>query len=95
MVKRSESDKLENIAGCLKGDNVAPVMLGGHADELGDEAYNLALSEKRALEVSRRLERLGVDSSRLSVQAFGETQPAVPGEGAQPKNRRVEFNPQP
>ena len=94
-IKRSENDKISNVADCLKGDNVAPVTLGGHADELGDEAYNLALSEKRAQEVAKRLERLGVDGGRVSTEAFGETMPAVSGGGAQPKNRRVEFTPNP
>jgi OOP family OmpA-OmpF porin len=69
--------------------------LGGHADEIGDEAFNLALSEDRSKEVSKRMERLGIDGGRMSIQAFGETQPAVSGSGSQPKNRRVEFTPSP
>jgi OOP family OmpA-OmpF porin len=66
-------------------------VLGGHADEVGDEAFNLALSEDRSKEVQKRMERLGVDGGRLRIEAYGETQPAVSGSGSQPKNRRVEF----
>lgn len=94
-IRSAEGSKIETIAECLKGDNVAPVVLGGHADEVGDEAFNLALSEDRSKEVSKRMERLGIDGGRMSIQAFGETQPAVSGSGSQPKNRRVEFTPSP
>ena len=67
-------------------------LLGGHTDDVGDEAYNQQLSEKRAQAARQYVtEKQGVDGSRLDVAAFGETQPLVPStdDWARAANRRV------
>jgi len=84
--------KLESIAACLKGDSVARIELGGHADDVGSTEYNLSLGESRAISVKNYLSRLGVDEGLMRTETYGESQPAVTGTGRQPKNRRVEFN---
>ncbi len=68
------------------------VRLEGHADERGDEEYNLALGERRATAVKRYLEDLGVPSSMIRTVSYGEAKPAVAGhnEAAWRYNRRVE-----
>jgi len=73
-------------------DDVA-IAINGHADRAGPEAYNMKLSERRAMFVQKALEKAGVPSKRMSHYAFGETDPAVPtADGvAEPKNRRVEV----
>ncbi len=73
------------------------VRLEGHADERGDEEYNLALGERRANSVKQYLENLGVDGSRMRTLSFGEAKPAVPGhtEDAWRYNRRVELHARP
>ncbi len=69
------------------------VHVEGHADATGSPRYNLVLSEARAQSVRDLLVRFGVDGARLSVEAFGQTQPREAGdtESARAQNRRVEF----
>lgn len=65
----------------------------GHCDERGSDEYNMALGARRASAVKRYLVDLGVPASRLSTVTFGESRPAVPGDGerAWRQNRRAEF----
>lgn len=69
------------------------VIIEGHADERGSDAYNLALSEKRAHAARRYVETLGVAPGRMETIGYGEEIPAVTsqGEDAWASNRRVEF----
>lgn len=71
------------------------VILEGHTDERGSDAYNLALGEKRAMSARNYLVTLGIEASRLEVISFGEEKPAAEGhdESAWSRNRRVEFIP--
>jgi len=67
--------------------------LVGHTDTSGPSSYNDALSSRRASNVRDRLIDLGVEESRLSVDAKGESEPLVEtGDGVRsPQNRRVEI----
>ncbi len=69
------------------------VELQGNCDERGDRDYNLALGEKRALEVRRFLINLGVAPERLTTVSFGEERPLAPGhdEASWALNRRVDL----
>jgi peptidoglycan-associated lipoprotein len=95
-IKRTEKDKLEAIAQCLQGDNVANVQIAGHCDERGTVEYNLALGQSRADSSKKYLERKGAPADKMSTTSFGKSQPAVEGsnEAAWKKNRRSEFNAQ-
>ena len=68
----------------------------GHADNIGSDAYNLGLSERRAATVATLLGKDGVDSSRISTLGVGSTKPLDPAntKDARAKNRRAEFNAQ-
>ena len=70
------------------------VTVVGHCDERGSEEYNLALGDRRAAAVKQYLMDLGVPSSRVSTMSFGESRPAVQGEGeaAWSRNRRAELS---
>ena len=69
----------------------AQVAVTGHADKAGRAEYNQRLSERRAEAVRRELERLGVQSTAITVAAEGENDPAVPTADGTPeaRNRRV------
>jgi len=69
------------------------VVIEGHTDDLGDEEYNLKLSEKRALEVKNYLINKGTDEHRLKYVGMGESSPFYPNtnEENRRRNRRVEF----
>jgi outer membrane protein OmpA-like peptidoglycan-associated protein len=69
------------------------VVIAGHADRSGTDAYNAELSEQRARNVARALVARGVPQAALDVQWFGESQPriATPDGVREPQNRRVEI----
>jgi outer membrane protein OmpA-like peptidoglycan-associated protein len=64
--------------------------LVGHTDAKGSEAYNLALSQRRADAVARYLrERWDVDATRLVPEGRGFRELADPAHPLSPANRRV------
>jgi peptidoglycan-associated lipoprotein len=69
------------------------VIIEGHCDERGTNAYNLALGERRAESVKQYLVELGIRPNRLSTISYGEEKPLDPGhnEEAWAKNRRAHF----
>lgn len=80
-------DKLTGKFPSLKVD------LSGHTDWIGTDAYNQALSEKRATVVKEYLIRKGVDAGRIRTYAYGESQPIAPNttEEGRALNRRTEV----
>lgn len=69
------------------------LMIEGHTDSVGDENYNLKLSQRRANSVVAYLKSKGVAGNRFKVEAFGETRPRFENDTKenQAKNRRVEI----
>jgi len=69
--------------------------VSGYACDLGDDDYNMILSEHRAESVVNYLGANGVDADRLVLKAFGETHPAFANvnEENRKKNRRVVVTP--
>ena len=86
--------KLDQLGNYLKGNPDAYVVLGGFADSVGDEEYNLWLSKRRANSVKNYLvSTFGIDMDRIVPQWYGELNPAADNgtdEGRQ-LNRRVEI----
>ena len=70
------------------------VRLEGHCDERGTREYNLALGERRALEVRDFLVVKGVSGKKIRVVSFGEEKPlkSASNEKAWAENRRVEIS---
>jgi outer membrane protein OmpA-like peptidoglycan-associated protein len=85
---------LQEIIADLRERAPDRVNVGGHADRAGTEAYNQGLSQRRANNVAKRLIAGGVDASSVTVEAFGETRPAVQTDDGvrDPANRRVEID---
>lgn len=79
--------------------SVTSVSLVGHADKIGSNAYNDALSQKRVEAVSAALQAGGVSGSAISTGFMGETAPAKSCDGLRGAtlidclraNRRVEV----
>ncbi len=65
----------------------------GHTDSLGTDAYNLGLSERRAISVIKYLDGRGVDTTRMKAVGFGESVPIDDNntDAGRENNRRVEF----
>ena len=69
------------------------VEIAGHTDAKGDSAVNLALSQRRAEMVAKRLAQLGVAVDAMTARGYGESQPVADNSNPEGrvKNRRIEF----
>ncbi len=85
--------KIREFANVIKQYPNRMVLIAGHADSTGGEAYNDNLSERRAYSVQQALIAEGIDPQRLIIEAFGERQPVASNATAlgRQKNRRVEI----
>jgi outer membrane protein OmpA-like peptidoglycan-associated protein len=81
---------VNDAANYAQSGNATRVVVVGHTDTSGSNAYNVRLSERRAKAVADALVAAGVNQSTLSVDWKGETMPAVDtGDGVkEPLNRR-------
>jgi outer membrane protein OmpA-like peptidoglycan-associated protein len=98
-VIRDESEPtLREIADLLGRHSDWKLGVNGHTDDIAGDAYNLALSQKRAAAVKRALTtRYGIDPGRLATAGFGERQPKDTNDTLEgrARNRRVELVRQP
>jgi len=71
------------------------VVVEGHTDARGGDAYNLRLAARRARAVAREL-RADLPRTRFGVRAYGETRAVASNATAAGRalNRRVELRPQ-
>lgn len=77
----------------LRGVDLEMVIATGHTDSVGTDAYNQALSERRAAAVKEYLVSKGIPASKITTIGKGESQPVATNrtaEGRQ-KNRRVDV----
>ena len=71
------------------------IRLDGYTDSTGAEAYNMKLSERRAMAVRDYLvKEAGVDSSKITVVGHGGADPVADNKTPEgrAKNRRVEIS---
>ncbi len=69
------------------------LLVAGHTDDSGAEAYNQTLSERRASAASDYLGTQGIPGTQLRIQGLGEMEPVASNEtpSGQEANRRVEI----
>ncbi len=84
---------LDNAVSAYRNCGTAAVMLAGHTDTSGTKTYNEGLAMRRNDSVREYLGGRGIPGSRISSEAFGETQLRVPtADGVRElQNRRVEV----
>ena len=89
---------LGDVAELIQRKDAGQVRVLGHTDAKGTEAYNLTLSNRRAMAVADFLRGKGVAADRLLTEGRGEAEPVAPNqiEGqdnheGRAQNRRVEF----
>src|SRR5690606_476826 len=85
---------LVEIVGMLQEHPDLRLRIEGHTDDVGEEAFNQGLSERRAASVKAWLMADGqIAAHRLETAGFGESRPAAEGTSpeARQQNRRVEL----
>lgn len=85
---------LDEAAQILKDNPKIFVEIQGHTDNVGSDAHNQKLSERRAQAVANYfISQHGIDTKRLRVKGFGESKPIASNETEEGRalNRRVEF----
>jgi OOP family OmpA-OmpF porin len=84
---------LVDVAATLQGYPDISVELEGHTDNVGTDAYNLGLSERRANAVKTFLAGQSVVAERMTPVGYGEAQPLASNdtEEGREENRRVEL----
>jgi peptidoglycan-associated lipoprotein len=84
---------LRKKAQWLEDNPEVVIVIEGHCDNRGTEAYNLALGERRAESAKAFLSDLGINVTKIMTISYGEERPLDPDdtEGAWNKNRRASF----
>lgn len=87
---KAELDKLIAEMTKFGGDTVVVI---GHTDSIGTDAYNMALGQRRADAVAAYLTANGIDAGRIGTKSMGESAPAVENNSSANRalNRRAEF----
>jgi outer membrane protein OmpA-like peptidoglycan-associated protein len=88
-----DRELLSRIAGIILTSKDYSISVNGHTDDVGTEAYNQKLSERRAQAVRDYLVGAGLPAGIITVTGHGKKLPLVPGKSdeARAKNRRVEL----
>ncbi len=92
-LKASAIANVSKLAAFLNQYPDRTVTIEGHTDSVGDEEYNLGLSQRRANAVQQYLMSQGIASNRLTAAGKGENFPVASNETSSGRqmNRRVEV----
>lgn len=84
---------LNKKADYLRSNPGVKITVEGHCDERGEDAYNMALGQRRADTVKTFLVNMGIEAVRMNTASFGENKPIAMGkdEASWARNRRAEF----
>ncbi|GHC08606.1 hypothetical protein GCM10007291_00690 [Gemmobacter nanjingensis] len=93
-IRPSEAEKLsqlgEFMSQMIEENPGEMFLIEGHTDAVGDAAYNLALSDRRAESVALALtEYFDVPAENMVVQGYGEGELRIASAGDEPRNRRA------
>ena len=69
------------------------IEVGGHTDNVGDDATNMKLSHDRAKAVREYLVNAGIGANRVQAKGYGESNPIATNDtdDGRRSNRRTEF----
>ncbi len=93
VVKGSAQSNLKTLANSLGQYPKSHLLIVGHTDSVGTNAYNEDLSKRRAAAAASYLVSQGVASARAQTLGLGETEPVNTAntDAARAQNRRVEV----
>lgn len=92
-VRADAARNLRTFAQSLDKYPGTDVLIVGHTDDIGGDAFNQDLSDRRARAAASYLVSQGVERSRLRTLGRGESEPVASNsdEGGRSRNRRVEI----
>ena len=93
-IKPASARLLAEVGDAIRSSNLSKVTIEGHTDDVGDDAFNLRLSQDRANSVRNWLvDKEGVDGAVLESIGYGEDTPIASNrtKAGKAQNRRVEF----
>ena len=92
-LKVASLSQLDELSKILEKYSGATLTIEGHTDSVGNDEYNMTLSQKRADSVKQYLIQKGISEARLITVGFGETKPVATNNTTlgKSKNRRVEL----
>jgi len=93
-LKQESYPELNRLLDYLKTIQFNKIIIEGHTDDIGDDAYNLNLSQKRAQSVANYLISKGISKSKIHTEGYGAKKPLAPNttEENRALNRRVEIS---
>lgn len=94
-IRMEDFTNLDRDVATLREWGDMKVEVAGHTDSIGTDQYNMGLSLRRAEAVRDYLVSKGIAPDRLSVKAYGESQPVADNatDAGRFQNRRVELVP--
>lgn len=93
IIRPSSTSTLLDALGVLEEYPDVRLEVQGHTDDVGNDTFNLELSQARADSVVRWFVENGIDPARLRAVGYGETLPIADNmtDAGRAENRRVEF----
>ncbi len=89
----ASTTELNNLLQLLKATPAMRIEVGGHTDNVGNDAANQVLSAQRAKAVRDFLVDQGIDAARVEAKGYGETKPVAGNDTdeGRAQNRRTEI----
>ena len=92
-LKTAARTNIESLSTSMKNNSETNILIIGHTDATGADAYNARLSNRRADAVKTYTLAQGISSSRITTSGRGESEPISDNatEAGRSQNRRVEI----
>jgi len=92
-IKDESKTALDSLLAAARNQPAWNFSIEGYTDNVGGDAHNQTLSEKRAAAVKTYLMKAGVDEKRLTAKGFGTSKPVASNDTSlgRSENRRVEI----
>jgi OOP family OmpA-OmpF porin len=93
VLKPEGKARLDDLVAKLGGTTLEVIIAIGHTDAIGGDAYNQALSVRRAEAVKAYLVSKGIEPNRIYTEGKGKKQPIASNatDAGRAKNRRTEI----
>lgn len=92
-IRKNDLSIINDHVAYMKQHKEARMVIEGHTDYMGSDAYNVSLSDRRSKSAYKYLTSKGVESNRLQRVDYGESRPVAGNKTKKGRalNRRAEF----